>query len=203
MKFIEFIPVVLFFLVYKFPEKALSLLEPWLSIEWMLYLTESKVFVLATIVFIVATLVQIAITWAIKRKIDKMSLIILAIILVLGLPSILLNNPMVFMWKPTIVNWAFAIAFLLSAYIGKRRPIIQRMLSEQIQLPQTVWRRLNIAWVTFFAFSGALNLIVVYSFSEAIWVDFKLYGILGLTLIFSLAQGIYLAKHMQYPIEEK
>ncbi len=202
MKALEFIPVILFFLVYKMPERAINFVAPFLSELSVQKLQDTKAFVLATTVIIVATLLQIIITWIVTRKIDKMTLVILAIILVLGVPSILLNDPMVFMWKPTVANWLFATAFLLSNYIGQKKPIIQRMLGAQVALPQSVWRRLNVAWIGFFLLSGSLNLLVAYNFSEATWVDFKLYGILGLTLAFGVLQAFYLAKHVQEPTDE-
>lgn len=202
MKTLEFIPVVLFFLVYKMPEKIISFISPLISDQSEVFLRNTKAFILATVVIMIATIIQIALNWFVKKKIDKMSIVILALILLLGLPSILLDNPILFMWKPTIANWLFAIAFFGSKYVGRRIPIIQRMLGEQIQLPAVIWKKLNYAWISFFIVSGGLNLYVAYNFSENAWVNFKLYGILGLTLLFALAQGVFLAKYMQEP-EEK
>jgi intracellular septation protein len=203
MKLLEFIPVILFFIVYKMPEKAIQFISPILSDDWVVTLQNTKAFVLATSVIIVATLVQILITWFATRKVEKMTLVVLAVILVLGVPSIILNDPMVFMWKPTVANWLFAAAFALSYVIGQKKPLIQRMLGGQVILPEPIWRRLNAAWILFFIVSGTLNLLVAYNFSEATWVDFKLYGILGLTLLFGILQGVYLARHIQEPAEEQ
>ena len=203
MKLLEFIPVILFFVVYKMPEKAINFISPLLSDDWVNSLQNAKPFVLATSVIIIATLIQIVITWIATRKVEKMTLVVLAVILVLGVPSIILNDPMVFMWKPTVANWLFAAAFALSYVIGQKKPLIQRMLGTQVSLPQPVWKRLNAAWIAFFIVSGSLNLLVAYNFSESTWVDFKLYGILGLTLVFGILQGVYLARHIQEPAEEQ
>lgn len=202
MKTLEFIPVILFFLVYKMPEKVINLISPIISDPTEALLRDTKPFILATVVIMAATIIQIALNWFVSKKIDKMTIVILVVIILLGVPSILLNSPVLFMWKPTIANWLFAIAFFGSVYVGKRKPIIQRMLEEQIQLPKEVWLRLNYAWIVFFVTSGTLNLIVAYNFSENSWVNFKLYGIFGLTLIFALIQGIYLSKHIEEKLEE-
>jgi len=202
MKTLEFIPVILFFLVYKMPEKVINLISPIISDPTEALLRDTKPFILATVVIMAATIIQIALNWFVSKKIDKMTIVILVLIILLGVPSILLNSPVLFMWKPTIANWLFAIAFFGSVHVGKRKPIIQRMLEEQIQLPKEVWLRLNYAWIAFFVTSGTLNLIVAYNFSENSWVNFKLYGIFGLTLIFALIQGIYLSKHVEEKLEE-
>src|SRR5690606_9922839 len=98
-------------------------------------------------------------------------------------------------WKVTVVNWLFAAAFLASAFFGERT-LIQRMMGENLTLPEGLWRRLNWAWTGFFTAMGALNLYVAYGFSEEVWVNFKLFGLLGLTLAFALGQGVWLANKL-------
>lgn len=197
MKTLEFIPIVLFFLVYKLPEKMISLVSPLLSEANIQFLLDADPFMLATAVFLPASVLMVSINYLKTKKVDKMNLIILLIVLALGVPSIILNNKTLFMWKPTVANWLFAAAFLMSAWIGSRKTIIQRMLDEQISLPDVIWNRLNLAWVGFFIVSGVLNLIVAFNFSENTWVNFKLFGLMGLTLVFALGQGVYLSRHMQ------
>lgn len=111
----------------------------------------------------------------------------------LGGLALALHNPLFIKWKPTVAYWLFAVAFLGSQFIGEKKPLLQRALGESAHLDPRDWRHLNVAWTIFFAFLGFLNLYVVYNFSEAFWVKFKLFGGLGLTLAFSIAQGIWIA----------
>jgi intracellular septation protein len=124
-----------------------------------------------------------------------MHLISLVLILVFGGATWFLRDPTFIKWKPTVLNWLFAIVFLGSQFIG-RQPVIQRMLSAQIELPAEIWRRLNLAWTAFFIVIGGVNLYVAFHFEESVWVNFKLFGMLGLTVLFVLLQSFYLARHM-------
>jgi intracellular septation protein len=171
---IDFLPVLIFFIVYKWTDNL----------------------ILATAVLIPATLLQMAYTWITHKVIEKMQLTTLILVLILGSATIMLNDSTFIMWKPTVVNWLFAIAFLLSQFIGSR-PIIQRMIDGKIDLPNVIWRRLNLAWVGFFTLLGLANLYVAFNFSEAAWVNFKLFGMLGLTLIFVILQGVYMIRYAQ------
>ncbi len=150
----------------------------------------------ATAVAIAASVAQVFFVYMKHRKVEKMHLITLALILVLGGLTLALHDETFIKWKPTLVNWGFALVFWGSHYIGKK-PIIRRMLDEALTLPEHVWQRLSMLWITFFIFSGALNLFVAYTFSTDIWVNFKLFGLMGLTVIFIILQGLYLAKYMQ------
>ncbi|MEW5756695.1 MAG: septation protein A [Pseudomonadota bacterium] len=167
----DFFPIILFFIAYKF---------------YGIYT--------ATVVAIVATVVQVAVLWLIHRRVEKMHLISLAIIVVFGGATLLLHDETYIKWKPTVVNWLFAAVFLGSQFIGGKS-IIERMLGHAIALPAAVWRNLNLAWVGFFVATGALNLYVAYHFDTDTWVDFKLFGILGLTLVFVIAQGLFLSRY--------
>ena len=99
------------------------------------------------------------------------------------------------MWKPTLVNWLFGAVFLGSHFIGNRT-IAERLMSKAITVPNPVWTRLNIAWTSFFLLVGALNIFIAYSFSEEAWVNFKMFGIIGLTLAFVFGQAFYLSRYM-------
>jgi len=114
------------------------------------------------------------------------------LVLVLGSATLALRNPQFLYWKPTVLNWAIALVFLASQYVGAK-PIVQRMMESAAQLTVDQWRRLNAMWVIFFAVIGALNIYVAYSFSEPTWVKFKLFGMLGLTLAFVIVQTVWLA----------
>ncbi len=149
----------------------------------------------AILVIMVAISLQVLVTWIVKRAVSSMLLASAALVVVLGGISLLLNDPLIFKWKPTVLNWVFAAVFLGSQYIGDR-PIAQRILQsvakDEFKLGQADWRALNLMWVTFFLISGAANIYVAYTFSEPVWVNFKLFGLTGMTLVFALIQGIWL-----------
>ncbi len=150
----------------------------------------------ATAVAIVASITQVFFHYIRHRSVEKMHLVTAALILVLGGLTLALHDETFIKWKPTLVNWGFALVFWGSHYIGDK-PIIRRMLDEAIHLPEPVWTRLSMLWITFFIFSGALNLFVAYTFDTDTWVNFKLFGLMGLTLVFLVLQGLYLAKYME------
>ena len=122
--------------------------------------------------------------------------------MIFGGLTLALHDPVFIKWKPTVVNWLFAVAFLISGLFMERN-LLQRMMDHAISLPSNIWYRLNLAWITFFISAGLANLYVAYNYSESTWVDFKLFGMLGLTLLFMLLQGFYLARHMQPQEEER
>lgn len=148
----------------------------------------------ATAVAIAASFVQIGWLTLRGRKIDKMLWASLAIIVVFGGLTLLLRDKTFIQWKPTVLYWLFA-AVLAGAALGGRN-LIRSMLSEQVQLPSAVWTRLNWSWVGFFAFMGAANLYVAYNFSESAWVNFKLFGGMGLMLLFVIAQALLLSRYL-------
>lgn len=172
--FIDFLPVVAFVVAY------------WLSD-----------FQTAILVIMIAMALQVAVTWTLTRTVSRMTLVSAALVIVLGGISLLLKNDLVFKWKPTILNWAFALVFLGSQYVGEKT-IVQRLLQslskEEIALSARDWRTLNLMWVAFFFVSGAANIYVAYNYPEGFWVNFKLFGLLGLTIAFVLAQAAWLAR---------
>ena len=95
----------------------------------------------------------------------------------------------------SIINWAFALAFIGSLYVGARKTLAERMMGNAIQVPAAILVQVNWMWAGFFAFVGVVNLIVAYNFSEDFWVDFKMFGVLGLTFVFIIAQVLYLQKY--------
>ncbi len=168
----DFFPVVLFFVAYKMYG-----------------------FFVGTAVAIGATFLQVGLFWLRHRRFETTHLVVLAIVTLFGGATLLLDDPIFFKWKPTVAYWLFAAAFLGSQFIGSKS-ITERMMSHAVQAPSAVWTRLNLAWVVFFALMGLLNIYVAYNFSEDTWVNFKLFGILGLTLLFVLGQGVVLARYM-------
>ncbi len=119
----------------------------------------------------------------------------LAIIVVFGGLTLYLRDKTFILWKPTVLYWLFAAVLAGGALLG--RNLIRALLSEQMSLPEPVWRRLNWSWVGFFAFMGLLNLYVAYNYSEKIWASFKLFGGMGLMLAFVVAQSAFLAKYVE------
>jgi len=213
---IDLFPVILFFAAYKL----------------------AGIYV-ATIVAIAASAAQVA--WFRFRhgRTERMHLVTLGLLVLFGGMTLALRDPTFVMWKPTIVNWLFALVFLVSQFVGDK-PLVQRMMEQAIEAPAFVWRRLNLAWTTFFVLLGLANLYVVYVGSgffeakqaliaasgeteidlahcadlfsgqvlalceaarqgESSWVDFKLFGMMGITLVFVIAQALYLAKFVHDP----
>jgi intracellular septation protein len=170
----DFLPIIAFFVAYKL----------------------ANIYV-ATVVLIVATVLQVGIHWLRTRRVNPMHLVSAGLVLVFGGLTLLIHDTAFIMWKPTVVNWLFAAAFLASLWrrFGDR-PLIQRLMSAAdsgLVLSPPSWRRLNWLWIGFFLVMGAANLVVFRYFDEATWVNFKLFGMLGLTIAFIVVQGFWLA----------
>lgn len=182
MKFLfDLFPVILFFVAFKF-----------------------EGIYAATAVAIGATFLQIGLLALLKRKIEPMLWVSLAIIVVFGGATLALRDETFIKWKPTVLYWLFAAVLAGSALLF-RRNLMRSMLSAQVHLPEPVWARLNWSWVAFFAFMGVANLLVAFNFSTDQWVNFKLFGGTGLMILFVVAQALFLARHMEEekPREEK
>lgn len=174
MKFLfDFFPILLFFIAYK---------------AYDIYV--------ATAVAIVAALVQTLAYRTRHGRFEKMHLVTFALLLVFGGLTLALHDPVFIKWKPTVINWLFAAVFFASTWIG-RKPLVERMMGHAIAVEAAIWQRLNWAWVLFFTAMGAANLYVAFNFEEATWVNFKLFGMLGLTLAFVVGQALYLARFME------
>lgn len=152
----------------------------------------------ATGVLIVAVLAQTALKYARTREVSRVSLISAGAVLVLGGITLALQDARFIQWKPTLVNWLLGAAFLGSLLVGER-PLVERLIGEQVSLERPMWTRLNLAWAAFFVALGGLNLVVAYRFDEATWVNFKLFGLLGLTLAFMVVQGLWISRHALEP----
>ncbi|HEX9878035.1 MAG TPA: septation protein A [Gammaproteobacteria bacterium] len=145
----------------------------------------------ATAAIIIAMALQIGIQWLRTRTVNKMLLTSGILVAFFGGVTLLLRDPIFIQWKPTIVNLLFAAAFLGSRFIGEKT-LIERIMGHAIELDTATWRQLNGLWVGNFAFLAAANLYVVYNFDEATWVNFKLFGMLGLTLAMVLIQAVWI-----------
>jgi intracellular septation protein len=170
--FFDFFPILLFFIAYKFFD---------------IYI--------ATAVIIASTFLQVGIYWIKTRKVAIMQLITLAMVMLFGGLTLYLHDDQFIKWKPTVINWLFGCGFLASHLLG-RQTAIERILGGSLTLPKPVWRRLNLGWVVFFLCSGGANLYVMSHFDRDTWVNFKLFGMLGVTMIFIVLQSFYLSRYI-------
>lgn len=183
----DFFPLLLFFAAYKF---------------FGIYT--------ATAVAIAASVAQVGYARWRHGRVETMHLISLGLIVVLGGATLVLHNDTFIKWKPTAVDWLFAAAFLGSQWFGAMT-LSERMLGKTITVPAPIWRRVNMSWVLFFLVTGVLNLYVAFFYATDldpktrtdIWVDFKVYGILALTIVFMFAQVLYLSRHIEADSEEE
>jgi intracellular septation protein len=194
----DLFPVILFFATFKYygsnPEGAAALVGGLLG-SAVLDVKQAPI-LLATIVVIAATVAQIAWVHFRHGKVDKMLWVSLVLVSVFGSMTLIFQDETFIKWKPTILYWVFAGSMAFAALVLKKNPI-KAMLGEQLTLPEPVWGRLNLAWIGFFLFMGVLNLIVAFNFPTDIWVDFKLFGGMGLLLLFVLGQGLMLSKYVE------
>ncbi|PKO89713.1 MAG: septation protein A [Betaproteobacteria bacterium HGW-Betaproteobacteria-12] len=194
----DLFPVILFFIAFKYAEKSPELAADWVGSllgSATVSLTQAPI-LLATVVVIVATIAQIAWVHFRHGKVDKMLWISLALVVVFGGMTLFFQNEAFIKWKPTILYWVFAGSMGFAALVMKKNAI-KTMLGEQLTLPEAVWSRLNLAWIVFFLAMGVLNLFVAFNFSTDTWVNFKLFGGMGLMLLFVLGQGMMLSKYVE------
>jgi intracellular septation protein len=147
------------------------------------------------VVVIAGTLLQIAYLLSRGQKIDTMLWVSLGLVTLLGGATIYFHSEAFIKWKPTVLYWVMGGALLVGQAMGKNG--MRALMGKQMSLPDGVWARVNLAWVGFFAFMGAVNIWVAYSFSTSVWVNFKLFGGIGLMLVFVLLQAMVLNKYMQ------
>jgi intracellular septation protein len=198
----DFLPILLFFGAFKYAEGQ----KDWaaqFATEHLGFVVSGGVVgpneapvLLATVVVIVATLAQIGWLVARGRKVDMMLWVSLGLVVVLGGATIWFHSETFIKWKPSVLYWAMGLGFWISRAVF-RKNLLQTLMGEQLQLPAAVWQRLNFAWIAFFGLMGLANIYVAYTFSTAAWVNFKLFGGIGLMLLFTLAQGLYLSRYLQ------
>lgn len=211
----DFFPLALFLIIYKLSD---------------IYM--------ATMVIIAASIVQVGVHWLIHRRFEKMHLVSLGLFIVLGGMTLYLRDKRFIMWKPTIVNWLFAAAFLVTGLVGQKKTLIERMLGSQMELATDVWKKLNLGWIVFFIISGLINLYFAQQYitaqnalvaavptvnadhlanldcsadfatsqqalcqeasdREKTWVTVKVFGLMALTIVFIIAQSLYLMRHLK------
>ncbi|CAI0778341.1 Probable intracellular septation protein A [Serratia entomophila] len=176
-QFLDFLPLIVFFAFYKLYD---------------IYVASGAL--------IVATALALVFTWVKYRKVEKMTLITFLMVLVFGTLTLVFHNDLFIKWKVTVIYALFALALLISQLVLKK-PLVQRMLGKELTLPDKVWSNLNLAWAMFFLACGLANIYVAFWLPQNVWVNFKVFGLTVLTLVFTLISGIYIYRHM--PEEQK
>lgn len=175
----EYIPLVIFLVVYK--------LE---GIYW------------ATGSLIVTSALQILYYLIARKPVPNRQWIMFGLIAVFGGLTIFFHNDAFIKWKVTIINFFFALALLVADF-GFNKNLLKKFLAEALTLPENIWRRLNLAWVGFFIFCGALNLYVAFNFEQETWVNFKVFGLTVLTFVFAIGSIMSLYKYMPKEDEDE
>ena len=188
MKFLyDLLPVILFFGTFKVaqtnPDSAAALCNQWLGSGFQ---ADQAPVICATAAAIIVSLLQIGVKFVRREKIDPMLWISVAVILVFGSLTIWLHDEMFIKWKPTILYWIFGGILLGGSFMHKN--FLKSLLGNKVSLPDPAWNILLRGWIGFFAVTGVLNLIVAYTCSTDVWVNFKLFGLMGLTLLFTLGE---------------
>ena len=150
----------------------------------------------ATAVAMAATAGQIGWVWLRHGKVDKMLWVSLGVILIFGGATLLLQDETFIKWKPTVLYWLFAGTLTVAATVFKKN-LVRGMLEHQVAMPDLVWNKLLASWIVFFAAMGVVNLVVAFNFSTDTWVNFKLFGGIGLMLVFVLLQAVLLARYVE------
>ncbi|HZJ94926.1 MAG TPA: septation protein A [Thiopseudomonas sp.] len=185
-QFIDFIPLILFFIVFKLEPRDLELAGQTFSVGGIFS---------ATAMLIISSVVVYGTLYAVQRRLEKGQWLTLIGCLFFGGLTLAFHSETFLKWKAPVVNWLFALGFAASHFIGKQ-PLIKRVMGHAISLPDRVWTQLNVAWIVFFIVSGTANLFVAFTYHD-IWVDFKVFGSLAMTVLFLIGQGVFLARHLQ------
>ena len=179
MKFLyDLFPIILFFVAFK------------LGDIWI-----------ATGVAIGATFLQIGWLKARSKRVDPMLWVSFGIIVVFGSATLLLHDETFIKWKPTVLYWLFAITFLVAEF-GFKKNLIRTVMTKDLQLPEPAWRKLLLSWIVFFSIMGGINLYVAFNYPTETWVNFKLFGFMGLMFLFVIAQALILAKYIEQEPQE-
>jgi len=169
----ELLPVLLFFVCYKFFD---------------IYF--------ATMIAIIAAVLMAGFTYFRKGRLEVKQLIPVAVLVVFGSATLFLKDPIFIKWKPSVVTWITGTIFLISHFVG-RKPIVGHLFGDKLELTPKMEKRLNLAWSIYFLIIGTVNLIVAYNVDTDTWVNFKLFGVGGMTLIFALVQSIFIVRHQK------
>ena len=204
----DFLPIALFFGMFKYAEGE----REWaaaLGTEWLGFMVAGGVVgpaeapvLLATVVVILATMAQIVWLKASGRQVDKMLWVSLGLVTLLGGATIYFHSESFIKWKPTVLYWVMGGALLIGQLVFKKNGI-RSLMGAQMRLPDAVWLRVNLSWVAFFTAMGFINLWVAYNFDTDTWVNFKMFGGLGLMVVFVILQALFLSRHVQPDTKEE
>lgn len=184
-KLIEFIPIFLFFITFKTKETHFVFKGYDLTLGGILS---------ATLVLIISSLIVNILFFLKDRKLEKRQWFTLSASLLLGGLTLFFRNEIFLQWKAPIINFTFAFVFILNHWTG-RKLFAKSMMESSLSLPDNIWRNLNLIWIVFFLFCGLTNAFIVL-YLPAIWVDFKVFGSLVMSLVFLIVQVIYLRPHL-------
>ena len=205
MKFLfDVFPVILFFVSYKLSEKhadiAQQLANNYLSsfVSGSSLNIEQSPIILATAITIIASIAQISFLLLCRKKVDAMLWISFIIITLFGSATIYFHSDTFIKWKPTVLYWCYAAAFVIGQFFFKTN-LLKAAMGSQIAMPEAVWAKLNLVWIAYFVFMGLLNIYVAFNFPTSTWVDFKLYSLAALP-IFTILQSVFLAKYVEEPV---
>jgi intracellular septation protein len=178
---LELLPLVAFFVVYKFPGLF------GIPVDERIYA--------ATTTLMVGMTLSLLVLWIRSRSLPRMFALSTALVMVFGALTLWLRNALFIQWKPSILMWLLSLAFLLSVFIGPR-PLAQRLfepaLGESLRLDRSAWLKLNTGWVLYGLVVGAINLALVYSVSEDTWVNLKIPLLMGSMVVFAIGQFLWL-----------
>jgi|TARA_A200000159_G_scaffold160317_1_gene180315 intracellular septation protein len=191
-QFIDYIPLLIFFTVWAMDERSVTIGDFEHSVGGIFSAAE---FLLAGSILVYGCL------FAAQRRLDKFQWITVAAVVLFCIPTIIFRDTNFLKWKAPIVNWIFATVFIVSRYIGDK-PAIEHMMGHAVEAPKELWTKLNTIWVYYFVVLGAINLAVAFTLSEALWIQFKVFGNLILTFGFVLGQMPLLAKYIEVEEEE-
>ena len=184
---LEFIPIVLFFVIYKMDGDVITIGQWSHEVDGIFS---------ATAALMIATVFQVLLVYLLTREIEKRLIWLSLAVLGFGALTLVLRDGLFIQWKPTIFNWGMALAFGASQFIGEKN-LMERLLGSQLPLPKPVWTKLNLMWITNFFIVGSLNLVVAYGFSEEAWVSYKLYSAIGFTLLLTILTALVVSPYLK------
>jgi len=198
---LDFLPLALFFATFRLagadPDAAAAFATQHFGqiVSGGVVTADQAPVLLATLVVIIATFGQVAVLKLMGRKIDLMLWVSLGLVVVMGSLTIYFHNETFIKWKLSALYWTLGLVYPIShALFGKN--LLKKLIGEQVELPDSVWRKLSLAWLIFFGLMGLLNLWVAYHFETATWVNFKVFGATALMFVFILGLGVYISRYL-------
>ncbi len=189
-QFLEYIPLFFFLIVYKLDERLITI--------GTMEFTFGGIFS-ATAFLMLSTVLAYGIVLKMNGSLTRMQWIVVAAVLLFGSSTLILRSEEILKWKAPVVNWIMAAIFLGSQFIGKEN-MAKSMFGQIVSMPDTRWTRLNLAWVLVFLVVGCTNLFVAFTYHEY-WVDFKVFGSMGMLILASIGQMFYIYPYLQTETE--